>query len=227
MKNKKSTELLGGPLKNIVESTIQDGIKGNADLSYRAGCESVVIRQTDGKCCEWCTDKAGEYEYPCDGEVFRRHDNCGCTVLCKTEKGVQNVHTKQFVNHGRNKLTNKNIADKINARYTELKQVEDERAAKEQLYESNHPWKSKAILNNHFQKHKDHYPGITVEQYKKETMDFAKLRESDDILITHRTDGSWVKYRVSTNDFMIIGKDGTIRSFFKPTEGIEYYERNI
>ncbi len=104
MKDKKYTKLLESPLKNIIESPIQDGMRESADLVYRAGCKSVVIRLTNGECCEWCTSMAGIYDYPCDKEVFTRHDNCDCTVIVKTEKGIQNAHTKA-------KITGANLED--------------------------------------------------------------------------------------------------------------------
>lgn len=53
-----------------------------ADFQYEAGLNPVIRRTTDGKCCEWCTNLAGEYPYKpgMNREVFRRHENCGCTV---------------------------------------------------------------------------------------------------------------------------------------------------
>lgn len=48
-------------------------------------------------CCEWCTRQSGRYEYPdkVPADVYKRHDNCKCTVEYVTNSRKQNVHTKQ------------------------------------------------------------------------------------------------------------------------------------
>lgn len=74
--------LLGAPIENFMRSVVDDHVEGNADFQYEAGLNPVIRRTTDGKCCEWCTNLAGEYPYKpgMNREVFRRHENCGCTV---------------------------------------------------------------------------------------------------------------------------------------------------
>jgi hypothetical protein len=50
-----------------------------------------------GKGCRWCRNLAGEYSYPdVPRDVYRRHDNCSCTVTYVTEKGTQDVWNKQY-----------------------------------------------------------------------------------------------------------------------------------
>ena len=73
-------------------------MKANADFRNRAGLDTYIERRDDGKCCEWCSKLAGRYRYP-DGaprDVFRRHDNCGCTVEYVCSKGRQNVWSKRW-----------------------------------------------------------------------------------------------------------------------------------
>lgn len=67
---------------NITMSFHDDFIKENADFRTKAGLECYVERQTDGKCCPWCSAVAGRYlmrEQPKD--LFRRHDNCECVIV--------------------------------------------------------------------------------------------------------------------------------------------------
>ena len=67
---------------NITMSFHDDFIKENADFRTKAGLECYVERQTDGKCCPWCSAVAGRYlmrEQPKD--LFRRHDNCECVII--------------------------------------------------------------------------------------------------------------------------------------------------
>ncbi|MBO4865529.1 MAG: hypothetical protein J5582_03005 [Ruminococcus sp.] len=72
-------------------------MKTNAELRNKAGLKCYIERETDGKCCEWCTKMAGRYAYPDDTpkDVFRRHDNCGCTVTYKNGRQRQDVWSKK------------------------------------------------------------------------------------------------------------------------------------
>ncbi len=73
-------------------------MKANADFRSRAGLDTYIERRDDGKCCEWCSKLAGRYSYPdsTPRDVFRRHDNCGCTVEYVCSKGRQNVWSKRW-----------------------------------------------------------------------------------------------------------------------------------
>jgi len=82
---------------NIAASFHDDYIKANADFRSKSGLQCYITRETDGKCCPWCTDLAGHYRYPEDipESIFQRHDNCGCTVTYENGRQRQNVWTKQ------------------------------------------------------------------------------------------------------------------------------------
>lgn len=82
---------------NISMSDHDRYMKANAELRNKAGLKCYIERETDGKCCEWCTKMAGRYAYPDDTpkDVFRRHDNCGCTVTYKNGRQRQDVWSKK------------------------------------------------------------------------------------------------------------------------------------
>lgn len=90
-------EVLERTSENITAAFSDDYMKANADFRARAGLDTYIERRDDGKCCAWCSKLAGRYRYP-DGaprDVFRRHDNCGCTVEYVSSRGRQNVWTKR------------------------------------------------------------------------------------------------------------------------------------
>lgn len=64
------------------QSVVDDSVKKNADFKANAGMHPRIIRRTSGRCCKWCSDLAGSYDYPEDipEGVFQRHANCNCTV---------------------------------------------------------------------------------------------------------------------------------------------------
>ncbi|MCD8096413.1 MAG: hypothetical protein LUE12_09880 [Ruminococcus sp.] len=76
-----------------------DSVKVNTDQASEAGLKTYIVRTLgSGKNCEWCRDLAGKYEYGVDvrsgDDVFRRHDNCNCTIECVCEKATQKNSNK-------------------------------------------------------------------------------------------------------------------------------------
>lgn len=81
---------------NISRSFHDDYMRENAKFRSDAGLKCYITRITDGNCCSWCSSLAGRYvygEHPDD--IFRRHDNCGCTVTFEDGRARQNVWTKR------------------------------------------------------------------------------------------------------------------------------------
>ena len=106
--NSKIYEILQRSLKNISRNYIDEFVETNAEFRAKAGLREKIIRSTNGKCCKWCDKLAGIYDYPAPKDVYRRHDNCDCTVTYISEKGAQDVHTK-------NMLKAKEIEERITA----------------------------------------------------------------------------------------------------------------
>lgn len=91
--------LLDAPIDNFLRSAVDDTVKANADFHYKSGLNPVIKRTTDGECCKWCSKRAGTYPYKpdMDREVFRRHENCSCTVAYYPDaksKAFQDVWNK-------------------------------------------------------------------------------------------------------------------------------------
>ena len=82
--------------QNIVDRTIQT----NADFHAKAGLSPKIIRKAERKCCKWCRALAGKFDYSdLPDDIYRRHDNCRCTVLYDPADGskkLQNVHAKKW-----------------------------------------------------------------------------------------------------------------------------------
>ena len=95
--NSKIYEILQRSLKNISRNYIDEFVETNAEFRAKAGLREKIIRSTNGKCCKWCDKLAGIYDYPAPKDVYRRHDNCDCTVTYISEKGAQDVHTKDML----------------------------------------------------------------------------------------------------------------------------------
>lgn len=82
--------------ENITLSFHDDSVRENAKFRNDAGLTCYLDRQTDGKCCPWCSDAAGRYLYGTEPrDIYRRHDNCNCTVIFENGRQRQNVWTKR------------------------------------------------------------------------------------------------------------------------------------
>lgn len=94
MLDDKIYEILQRALKNISRNYVDEFVEKNADFRALAGLTEKIIRTTNGKCCKWCDKMAGVYDYPVHRNVYRRHDNCDCTVTYISQKRAEDVHTK-------------------------------------------------------------------------------------------------------------------------------------
>lgn len=91
-------------IENFSQHIVDETIRQNAEAHYNKGLSPKIIRKSHGKCCAWCRELVGEYDYGELGDmddpwaVFRRHASCRCTVLYDPADGsklLQNVHTKK------------------------------------------------------------------------------------------------------------------------------------
>lgn len=90
--------ILDAPVKTVAKSIVDDSIRENSEFHAKAGMQPRIIRKTTGNCCKWCSQIAGIYEYPdVPKDVYRRHENCDCTVEYDPGNGKrQNVWSKQW-----------------------------------------------------------------------------------------------------------------------------------
>ena len=76
-------------LGNFSQNVVDDAIKANADVITDAGVRAYVVRATEAGACPWCDEVAGIYDYDevkNGGDVWRRHENCRCTIEFFTER---------------------------------------------------------------------------------------------------------------------------------------------
>ncbi|MBP3950318.1 SAR2788 family putative toxin [Bacillus suaedae] len=86
---------------------------------------------------------------------------------------------------------------------------------------------SKSLLDSHYKKHvvtQKEFGNITKAQYLRKAQDLIGS-ESKNVLSKKRSNGDRVFYDKSKNEFAVLSKDGIIRTFFKPKDGIKYYNR--
>lgn len=83
--------------ETMTRSMHDDRMQAEAKFRSRAGLKCYITRKTDGKCCAWCSAMAGRYEYYSEPkDVYRRHDNCGCSVTYENGRQRQDVWSKRI-----------------------------------------------------------------------------------------------------------------------------------
>lgn len=87
---------LGEPIINNTEAFMDDFIKDNAKFRRDAGLKTTITRVAEARCCEWCANLEGTFDYgDAPDEIYRRHEFCRCAVTVQYKKTSQNVWTKK------------------------------------------------------------------------------------------------------------------------------------
>lgn len=80
-------------VKNVMQAAVHDSMQKNAESLEKAGAKVIMIRRTNGKCCDWCESVAGAYAkgYEPDG-FWHFHKDCTCSIDYKCT--FTGTHTK-------------------------------------------------------------------------------------------------------------------------------------
>lgn len=103
------------------------------------------------------------------------------------------------------------------------KAAETAKAETKTAYKEYH-FRSSKLLNEHFEKHGKPEMGFkTAAAYEKAASDV--INNPNALHKTEKEDGDFCYYVEKTNEFVVLSKDGYIRTYFKPSAGISYYNR--
>lgn len=84
-------------------------------------------------------------------------------------------------------------------------------------------FKNETLLNDHYEKHGKEMGYTSAASYLDAAN--AVVNNPKSLHKLEAEDGDDVYYLESTNEFVIVSKDGFIRTYFSPEDGIEYYNR--
>lgn len=87
---------------------------------------------------------------------------------------------------------------------------------------------SEKLLRSHYIKHvvkQKEFGNITMDEYLERARKLINSKPGGNILIKTRSNGDILFYNKSTNEFAVVTKDGVIRTYFKPKEGIRYFKK--
>lgn len=90
--------VLGEPIVNYSQAVVDDSIRKNLETYSKVGMKATITREAESGACRWCRALAGTYEYArvkaTGSDVYRRHENCRCTVTYANGNKRQDVWSK-------------------------------------------------------------------------------------------------------------------------------------
>lgn len=87
-------------------------------------------------------------------------------------------------------------------------------------------FRNQKLLNQHFEKHGGEFSEfnyLTAKDYEKGASDVINNPQA--LFKTEAEDGDGVYYIEQSNEFVILSTDGYIRTYFRPTRGIDYFNK--
>lgn len=84
-------------------------------------------------------------------------------------------------------------------------------------------FRNSKLLNQHYEKHGIEMGFASAEEYQAAAS--AVVNNPDALHKTEKEDGDDVYYVEATNEFVIVSSDGYLRTYFNPSAGLDYYNR--
>ena len=84
---------------------------------------------------------------------------------------------------------------------------------------------NRSKLNQHFEKHGVEMNSPTKESYVAHAVSFCNYVDRKNCISFIDKKGSTYKYNKVTNTLAIVTKDGYVITYFKPKDGIKYYNK--
>ncbi len=84
-------------------------------------------------------------------------------------------------------------------------------------------FKNKSRLNDHYEKHGKEMGFDSAKEYEQAASDV--VNNPDALHKMEKEDGDDVYYVEATNEFVVVSKQGFLRTYFLPDKGIDYFNR--
>lgn len=84
-------------------------------------------------------------------------------------------------------------------------------------------FRNEDLLEQHYEKHGMEMGFESMEAYEEAAS--AVVYHPDVLTKTEKEDGDYVYYVEESNEFVVISQDGYIRTYFNPSAGIDYFNR--
>lgn len=107
--------------------------------------------------------------------------------------------------------------------YESVSESVAESEAKQAETQYTYTFRNEQLLNDHYEKHGIYMKYKSPEKYLKGAN--RVIADKNTLHAIEAEDGDDVYYLERTNEFVVVSKDGYIRTYFCPEDGIEYFHR--
>ena len=107
--------------------------------------------------------------------------------------------------------------------YKSVSESVAEAESKQEESKYTYTFRSEQLLNDHYEKHGIYMKYKSPEKYLKGAN--RVIADKNTLHAIEAEDGDDVYYLERTNEFVVVSKDGYIRTYFCPEDGIEYFHR--
>lgn len=146
------------------------------------------------------------------------------TLDNETRSVVQTERVKQKQEVATTEITNQNTPSVKVEQEKEVKQDTQKKAeVKHEKEKSNLTFRNDRLLQSHYQKHGVEMGFSSAEEYV--TAANKVLDNQNTLHKTEAEDGDAVYYLETTNEFVVVSTDGYLRTYFNPSGGLDYYNR--
>lgn len=201
--------------QNKVDEAIQYSTEHAGDLSEMVveGLNDVAHIVKDE-----AEDLAGAVKDDLEGNIKE--------VIDETKDSINSAkeEIKEDINGAKEEIGNdvNDAKDEIKENIDEVKEeVKDAVDQAKQYIE--YKFRNNKLLNQHYEKHGIEMGFDSKESYEKAASDV--INNPDALHKIEKEDGDFVYYVEATNEFVILSQDGYIRTYFLPSAGKKYYDR--
>ncbi len=106
---------------------------------------------------------------------------------------------------------------------SEESEVIEEEISEQEVIVAEITFRNENLLDQHYEKHGIEMGFASAEEY--ELAAYKVIIHPDTLHKIEAEDGDDVYYLEATNEFVVVSQDGYIRTYFYPSAGIDYYNR--
>ena len=109
------------------------------------------------------------------------------------------------------------------SKYSKYSAVKTAKVEKEIVEQVSYRFRNEKLLNQHYEKHGIEMGFDSKESYEKAASDVINNPKA--LFKTEAEDGDYIYYVEETNEFVVLSLDGYIRTYFLPSSGKKYFDR--
>lgn len=109
--------------------------------------------------------------------------------------------------------------------FADIPEFSEETASETEKAVQKYYFRSEKLFDSHYEKHGAEFGDITQDEYLDLANELINAEGENILHKTEKEDGDFLYYNTETNEFLVLSTDGYIRTFFKPSAGLDYWER--